>query len=146
MNQFTAIKWNEGNFYDLSGTSPNYWGVFANQTDTSLYDFIFKPYDWSCGSKLRVQLEDTKTGKIEYDSTYLRDDLRYLYLTKYTKYPEHLIIRLNLENHTNLLPSESMTPFFKLKILAIDNNGKSTLVYGKGYDKLFMFNNETYRK
>jgi hypothetical protein len=144
IDDFAGDVLGENNFWRDPDSGNNFYGINSNETDSVLFDFIFKPYDWSCGSKLWVLLEDEETGKIEFDSTYTREDLKYLYLTKYQKYSDHLIIRLNFTNHQGLVfdvnrPSQ----FFRLKIEAIDKQGKSTLLYGKKDDKIFIFNNQS---
>jgi hypothetical protein len=145
VDTFTASSTDIGSdktFYKLEESGPQYYGIFANKTDTLVYDFIFKPYDGSCGSKLRVWLEESLSGRIMYDSTYTIGELKYLYLTKYAEYSNHLIIRLNLENHPTVFLGDPDVLFFKLKIEAIDNKGIPTLMYGKKGDKIFVFNNE----
>jgi hypothetical protein len=129
-------------YYKLKANGPQFYGVFANKTDTLVYDFVFKPYDGSCGTKLKVMLEETASGKIMFDSAYAVEDLKYLYLSKYAGYSDHLIIRLNLENHPSVYLNNPDVLFFKLKIEAIDDRGKSTLIYGKKGDKIFIFNND----
>jgi hypothetical protein len=145
VDSFMASNTDIGNnkaFYKLEENGPQFYGIFANKTDTLVYDFIFKPYDGSCGSKLRIWLEESLSGKIMYDSTYTMGELKYLYLTKYAGYSNHLIIRLNLENHQTVFSGDPDVLFFNLKIEAIDNKGISTLMYGKKGDKIFVFNNE----
>jgi hypothetical protein len=144
IDDFAGNAPDENNYWRDTDSGINFYGINSNETDSVLFDFIFKPYDWTCGSKLWVLLEDEETGKIQFDSTYTREDLKYLYLTKYQKYSDHLIIRLNFTNHQGLVfdvnrPSQ----FFRLKIEAIDNKGKSTLLYGKNGHKIFTFKKQS---
>jgi hypothetical protein len=145
IDDFAGDKSQNGNFWRDPDSGSNYFGINPNQSDGELYDFIFKPYDWSCGSKLRVYLEDEETNKIAFDSTYSREELKYLYLTKYQKYDDHLIIRLNFANHQHLVFDENRaSQFFRLKVDAIDAKGKSTQIYGsKKDDKIIVFNNKS---
>jgi hypothetical protein len=144
IDDFAGDKSQNKNFWRDLDSGPNYFGINPNTSDSELYDFIFRPYDWSCGSKLRVYLEDEETNKIAFDSTYSREELKYLYLTKYQKYADHLIIRLNFVNHPLLIFDENRaSQYFRLKIYAIDSIGRSTEIYGnKKSDKIFVFNNE----